>query len=57
MIETYIVDSFTDKPFAGNPAGVFLLKLLMAKNLIDEYLITLIPTFLGDCKRLFKGSI
>lgn len=57
MIETYIVDSFTDKPFAGNPAGVFLLKLLMAKNLIDEYLITLIPTFLGDCKRLFKGGI
>ncbi len=51
MIETYIVDSFTDKPFAGNPT------LLMAKNLIDEHLITLIPTFLGDCKRLFKGGI
>jgi predicted PhzF superfamily epimerase YddE/YHI9 len=26
MIETYIVDSFTDKPFAGNPAGVCLLE-------------------------------
>ena len=24
-IETYIVDSFTDKPFAGNPAGVCIL--------------------------------
>jgi PhzF family phenazine biosynthesis protein len=26
MIETYIVDSFTDKPFKGNPAGVCVLK-------------------------------
>jgi PhzF family phenazine biosynthesis protein len=25
-IETYIVDSFTDKPFKGNPAGVCVLK-------------------------------
>ena len=25
-IETYIVDSFTDKPFKGNPAGVCILK-------------------------------
>ena len=25
-IETYIVDSFTDEPFKGNPAGVCLLK-------------------------------
>ncbi len=25
-IETYIVDSFTDKPFHGNPAGVCMLK-------------------------------
>jgi len=25
-IETYIVDSFTDKPFNGNPAGVCILK-------------------------------
>lgn len=26
LIETYIVDSFTDEPFKGNPAGVCLLK-------------------------------
>ncbi len=26
LIETYIVDSFTDKPFKGNPAGVCILK-------------------------------
>ncbi len=40
-IETYIVDSFTDQPFKGNPAGVCLLKeslsnsemLLIAKEL------------------------
>ena len=25
-IETYIVDSFTDQPFKGNPAGVCILK-------------------------------
>ena len=25
-IETYIVDSFTDEPFKGNPAGVCILK-------------------------------
>jgi PhzF family phenazine biosynthesis protein len=25
LIETYIVDSFTDQPFKGNPAGVCLL--------------------------------
>jgi len=36
MIETYIVDSFTDKPFAGNSAGVCLLKLLMAKILLTN---------------------
>lgn len=26
MIETYIIDSFTDEPFKGNPAGVCLIK-------------------------------
>ena len=26
IIETYIVDSFTDTPFKGNPAGVCILK-------------------------------
>jgi PhzF family phenazine biosynthesis protein len=30
MIETYIVDSFTDKPFKGNPAGVCLLNEAIA---------------------------
>ncbi|GAA3581517.1 PhzF family phenazine biosynthesis protein [Snuella lapsa] len=31
-IETYIVDSFTDKPFKGNPAGVCILN----QTLLDE---------------------
>ncbi|MEX0769382.1 MAG: PhzF family phenazine biosynthesis protein [Balneolaceae bacterium] len=26
VIETYIVDSFTDEPFKGNPAGVCILQ-------------------------------
>jgi dihydrofolate reductase len=37
--------------------GAEVVKLLMDKNLIDEYLITVIPTFLGEGKRLFKGGI
>lgn len=31
-IESYIVDSFTDKPFKGNPAGVCLLNEELNKN-------------------------
>ncbi len=31
-IETYIVDSFTDEPFKGNPAGVCLLKKELSTN-------------------------
>ena len=31
-IETYIVDSFTDKPFKGNPAGVCLLNLVISEE-------------------------
>ncbi len=36
MIETYIVDSFTDKPFKGNPAGVCLVeKTLDSFQMLD----------------------
>jgi dihydrofolate reductase len=37
--------------------GGEIVKLLMEKNLIDEYIISVIPTILGDGKRLFKGGI
>lgn len=37
--------------------GGQIVKLLMEKNLIDEYNISVIPTFLGDGKRLFMGEI
>jgi dihydrofolate reductase len=37
--------------------GAQIVKLLMDKNLIDEYIISVIPTILGDGKRLFKGGI
>lgn len=37
--------------------GGEIVKLLMDKNLIDEYIISVIPTILGDGKRLFKGGI
>lgn len=36
--------------------GGQIVKLLMAKNLIDEYIISVIPTILGDGKRLFIGG-
>jgi PhzF family phenazine biosynthesis protein len=32
QIETYIVDSFTDQPFKGNPAGVCLLQKELSEN-------------------------
>ena len=31
-IETYIVDSFTDQPFKGNPAGVCVLNQKLSDN-------------------------
>ncbi|TKG94321.1 dihydrofolate reductase [Puteibacter caeruleilacunae] len=37
--------------------GGQIVKLLMEKNLIDEYIIAVIPIFLGDGKRLFMGEI
>ena len=37
--------------------GGEIVKLLMGKKLIDEYIIYVIPTILGDGKRLFKGGI
>ena len=37
--------------------GCQIVKLLMDKNLIDEYIISIIPIVLGDGKRLFLGGI
>lgn len=36
--------------------GGQIVQLLMDKNLIDEYIISVIPIILGDGKRLFKGE-
>ncbi len=36
--------------------GAEIVHLLMQKNLIDEYIISVIPIILGDGKRLFKGN-
>ena len=36
--------------------GAEIVKLLMDKDLIDEYIISVIPVLLGDGKRLFKGE-
>jgi dihydrofolate reductase len=36
--------------------GSEIVKLLMDNNLIDEYIISIIPLLLGDGKRLFKGE-
>ncbi|MDA3780083.1 MAG: dihydrofolate reductase family protein [Bacteroidales bacterium] len=36
--------------------GGQIVKLLMEKNLIDEYIVSVIPIILGDGKRLFKGE-
>lgn len=36
--------------------GGQIVKLLMEKNLIDEYIISIIPILLGDGKRLFLGK-
>src|SRR5690606_16670892 len=35
-IKTYIVDSFTDKPFKGNPAGVCVLSSELSDNLMQS---------------------
>lgn len=36
--------------------GGQIVKLLMEKNLIDEYIVAIIPIVLGDGKRLFRGG-
>lgn len=36
--------------------GGEVVRLLMEKNLIDEYIISVMPLFLGDGKRLFIGG-
>jgi len=36
--------------------GAEIVKLLMERDLIDEYRISIIPILLGDGKRLFKGG-
>lgn len=37
--------------------GGQVIKLLMERNLIDEYIISVIPIILGDGKRLFIGGV
>jgi dihydrofolate reductase len=37
--------------------GGAVVKALMEKDLIDEYIISVIPTILGDGKRLFHGGL
>lgn len=37
--------------------GGQIVKLLMEQNLIDEYIISVIPIILGDGKRLFSGGV
>ena len=37
--------------------GGQIVKMLMEKNLIDEYIVSVIPTVIGSGKRLFKGGI
>lgn len=36
--------------------GAMVVKMLMDKNLIDEYIISVMPIILGDGKRLFIGE-
>lgn len=36
--------------------GAMVVQMLMDKNLIDEYRISVIPIILGDGKRLFRGE-
>lgn len=36
--------------------GSVIVKMLMEHNLIDEYIISVIPIMLGDGKRLFRGE-
>jgi dihydrofolate reductase len=36
--------------------GGQIVKLLMEKNLIDEYIVSIIPVILGEGKRLFLGD-
>ncbi|MBU2912528.1 MULTISPECIES: dihydrofolate reductase family protein [Reichenbachiella] len=37
--------------------GADLVKLMMKHQLIDEFIISIIPVFLGEGKRLFKGGL
>lgn len=51
-IETYIVDSFTDKPFKGNPAGVCVLN-----NVLSDEQMQLIAKELGLSETAFITHI
>jgi dihydrofolate reductase len=56
-IETLIKDLKSDE--GKNiycDGGGQIVKLLMEKNLIDEYIVSIIPVILGDGKRLFSGN-
>lgn len=35
-MKTFVVDSFTDRPFAGNPAGICLLERSIASNVMQD---------------------
>lgn len=51
-IETYIVDSFTDKPFKGNPAGVCILR-----NELSDTIMQSIAKELGLSETAFVNSL
>ena len=51
-IKTYIVDSFTDKPFKGNPAGVCIVE-----NDLDNDQMLLIAKELGLSETTFIKKI
>ena len=51
-MKTYIVDSFTDKPFASNPAGVCLAEAALS----DEDML-LVAQELGSRKPLLSGKL
>ena len=51
-IETYIVDSFTDQPFKGNPAGVCI-----AKDKLSDSEMLLIAKELGLSETAFIGEL
>ncbi|MFZ1705891.1 MAG: PhzF family phenazine biosynthesis isomerase [Saprospiraceae bacterium] len=52
FIKTYLVDTFTDQPFKGNPAGVCLLE-----NVLDDSMMLLIAKELGLSETAFVRKL